>query len=213
MGWPAASSSIARLILFALGGVACCATIVATPIARHAAMDALSNVVREFFMEISPFGIGRRNIPTMNQPDFNPAPSRNQYTPDCLPDWRLHSPGLHPDRFAMSVTAPAIRGHQQTRGVGVAVLSHCQPPAADSVDCETGGIVIAADTDPPFIIANAVDAVWDGPPRFRVDRVMNLDRLRRSLRTPLPTVIPTYRPRPRLTQSVPPTRRKPRCRR
>src|ERR1022692_1949121 len=58
MGWPDASSSIARLILFGFGGVACCATVVATPSARHTAMEGQSTVLPAFLMEVSPFRIG-----------------------------------------------------------------------------------------------------------------------------------------------------------
>ena len=89
----------------------------------------------------------------------------------------------------MPVAATAIGGNQQAGGVGIAGWSHGEPPAADGVDREAGGIVIGADADPAFVIADIVNAVWDGPPQFRIDKVMYVDRFRRTLRTPLPAVV------------------------
>jgi hypothetical protein len=68
----------------------------------------------------------------------------------------------------VSIAAPAIGGDQEAGGPGIAILSHGQPPPppAQGVNRETGGIVIAADTDPALVIANIVDAVRNGASQF-----------------------------------------------
>ena len=94
-----------------------------------------------------------------------------------------------PQADTVSITTPAIRRHQEVRGARIAGLPHGQPPAAYGVNSETGGIVIGANTDPALVIADIIDAVWDGSPQFRVDKVMYADRFWRSLGVPFPTVV------------------------
>src|SRR5271166_6692059 len=89
----------------------------------------------------------------------------------------------------MSVATAAIGSHQQSCGVGIAALSHAQPPAANRVNGETGGIVIGANADPALVVADVVDPVRDRPPQFRIDKVMYIDRFWFSFRMPFATVV------------------------
>jgi hypothetical protein len=51
-----------------------------------------------------------------------------------------------PQADTMSVAAAAIGRHQEASGPGIARFSHGEPPAANRVDREAGGIVIGTNT-------------------------------------------------------------------
>jgi hypothetical protein len=89
----------------------------------------------------------------------------------------------------VAVAAAAIGGDHQTAGLGIALLSHGQPPAVNRVDGETGGIVIGADTDPALVVGDVIDTVRDGTPQFGINKVVHIDRFGGRFGTPFSAVI------------------------
>ena len=91
-----------------------------------------------------------------------------------------------PQPHAIAVAAAAVGGDHQPLGVGIALLAHRPPPAADRVDGEAGGVVIDADADPADIVGDVVDAVRHGAAQLGIDEVVNVDRLRACLWDAIP---------------------------
>jgi hypothetical protein len=82
-----------------------------------------------------------------------------------------------PEAHAGSVASATVGGDRQSMGVGVAMAPHGGPPGAYRVDREGGGVVVDADTDPPFVGGDVIDAIGRGAAELRVDEVADADRL------------------------------------
>src|SRR5208337_1690491 len=88
-----------------------------------------------------------------------------------------------------AIAAAAIGVDHQTTGRRIRFRTHRLPPAANSVDRKSRRIMIDPDADPADILARVVDAIRNSLALFRVDEIVNLDFLWRSLGEPLTPVV------------------------
>lgn len=65
---------------------------------------------------------------------------------------QLHLPQPHP----VAVAAPAIGADQQLLRPGIRRPAHAQPPAPDTGDGKTGGVVITAHIHPAFVLTDII---------------------------------------------------------
>src|SRR6187200_1217007 len=78
-----------------------------------------------------------------------------------------------PQAYPSAVTAAAIGGDQQATGLRIAGATHAVPPAADRIDGETGSIVVDADTHPPRVSRDVIDAIRHGATQFGDQKVVH----------------------------------------
>src|SRR5262245_59071536 len=71
----------------------------------------------------------------------------------------------------------------------MASCAHRSPPAADRVDRKARRVVVGADAHPSDIVGQVIDALGYGARELGVDKVVDVDLVRRALRSPLPAVI------------------------
>lgn len=95
-------------------------------------------------------------------------------------DFGLTGPG------AVAVGPACVRGDQQPAGGRTVVPAPRPPPAANRGDCEHGGVVIDAGTDPAGVRSDAMDPVRDRLARsLPVQEVVRPDQYRLTGRSPL----------------------------
>lgn len=78
-----------------------------------------------------------------------------------------------PGPAAGRVAAAGVGGDEQLGGVLVALVAHREPPAANRLDREGGGVVVDADAHPAVVGGEVVDTVGDGFAEIRVDEVVD----------------------------------------
>src|SRR6516165_6344762 len=105
--------------------------------------------------------------------------------PSSLASLQFAFPQPHPP----AVAAAAVRGDQQAGGVGVTRLPEVEPPLADAVDREGGGVVVDADTDPAGIRGKIIDAIGHRTTKFLDQEIVDPDRFRISLRPIFPAMV------------------------
>ena len=90
---------------------------------------------------------------------------------------------------AVAVGAARVRGDQQPPRLRVGSRALAEPPAAQRLHRECGGVMIGADIDPASVRRDVVDPVGDRLAQPRVGEVMGADLGRLALRVPLPAAV------------------------
>jgi hypothetical protein len=67
-----------------------------------------------------------------------------------------------PEPNAVAVAAATVGADQQLMGVRIGQCAVAAPPAAQTLDCESSGLVALSDIDPTDVALEVVDAVGDG---------------------------------------------------
>ena len=138
----------------------------ATPVER--------NVAKHAMLDLVPLAGTRREMTNRNRP----VQLVNQPLQSYLPQ-----------PAATTVTATAICRNQEFMGWLVTQASHLLPPAADALDGEFRGIMIKANTHPPLIGVQIIDAIGNCLPQLFVDKIMDTHRFWLLLRLPFATSI------------------------
>src|SRR5450432_2049640 len=94
-----------------------------------------------------------------------------------------------PEADPRAVAAATIGGDQKFCRVRVPRAPHRLPPAPNRVDCEARSVLVDANTHPPGIVGDVVDAVRCRPTKFRDDEVVHPHWLGLPLRTVLTAAI------------------------
>src|ERR1700730_5492316 len=94
-----------------------------------------------------------------------------------------------PEAYPHAVAAATIGGDQKFCRVLVPRAPHRLPPAPNGVDCEARRVFVDANTHPPGIVGDVVDAVGRRPTKFGDDEVVHPHRLGLTLRTLLTAAV------------------------
>src|SRR5207244_10095445 len=88
---------------------------------------------------------------------------------------------------ARAVAAAAVRGDQQSGGLGIARPTDSTPPLSDAIDGERSRVMVNADTHPTRIGSEVIDPVGHRPSQF-LDRSeeRRVGKQRRTRRTASP---------------------------
>ena len=90
-----------------------------------------------------------------------------------------------PEAGAVAVGAAAVGGDRQAGGGRVAARAELEPPAADRLNGELGGVIVDSDVDPADIVGDVVDTVGGGLAQFGVAEVVGAYLLGLALATQL----------------------------